>query len=166
MNTKKQNSTGVDRRIHRLLELNQQMNILCRKQERMIQSLLPDAGPELPELSFDDHRRRIYWPGGSVKLGKKSYRFVKTIWLGEDHRAEFVELEEAVWLREPKTKTFVTRRTVSTLAQYAEKNLTEANFPYRIEVVKNFFSREIEGFSLVPDDRQKKNCPSEREGEV
>jgi hypothetical protein len=144
-----QNGT-VDSRLHRILEINLQIDVLRREQEQIVQSLLPD---EEPELFFDDHLRRIYWGCGSVKLGKKAFLFIKTIWLGENHRAEFAELEESVWTQHLETEMFVSRRTVTMLVRHTQKNLTEAHFPYRIEALKNFSNRELEGFRLVLPDR-------------
>jgi len=151
-----QNCEVVDSSLHRLLEINQQIDVLRSEQERIVRSLLPDAKPE---LFFEDHRRRIYWGGGSVKLGKKSYLLVKTIWIGEDHHAEFAEVEENVWLQHADTKMFVHRCAVAMLVRHTQKNLKEANFPYEIEAVKNFSSRELEGFRLVLLGIKKKTLP-------
>ena len=137
----------VDGCLRRLLEVNCQMDVLRRELEQIIQRLLSPNVKQ--ELSFDDHRRRIYWSGGSVKLGKKSYLFIKTLWLGECHQAELAELEENVWAQHIETKAFVARHTVSMLVRHTQKNLTEANFPYKIETVKNFSSQELEGFRLT-----------------
>ena len=150
----------VDARVYRLLEIGNQIDALRREQDRIVQSLLPDTEPE---LFFNDHLRRIYWDGGSVKLGKKSYLFVKTVWFGKEHQAEFAELEENVWMQRAESKTFVARRTVSTLVQHTQNNLTEVNFPYKIEALKNFSSRELEGFRLVLPDNHKKTCPLQSE---
>jgi hypothetical protein len=130
----------------RLLEINRQMESLRTEQERLLQSLLPDGKPE---LFFADHKRRISWSGGSVKLGKKSYLFVKTVWLGENHQVEFSELEETVWKKQLAEKMFISLQTVSMLVRHTQKNLTEVGFPYEIESLKNDSSRELEGFRLV-----------------
>ena len=144
----------VDVRLHRLLEISHDIESLRLEQERLLQSLQPNAAPE---LSFDDDRRRIYWDGGSVKLGKKSYRFTKTIWFGENHQADFSEVEENVWKKYLKTAAFVPLRTVTMLVRHTQKNLTEAGFPYEIETLKNFSSRELEGFRLVSRTVRKKS---------
>ena len=169
-NTKALDSIGsrdypvtVDGYLRRLLEVNNQMDVLRSELERIVRLLLPDVKPE---LSFDDQLRRIYWGGGSVKLGKKSYLFIKTLWFGENHQAEIVELEENVWAQQIETKAFVARRTVSMLARHTQKNLTEVNFPYKIEPVKNFSSQELEGFRLVLQNDQKKFFPSQTENVV
>jgi len=149
----------VDNRIYRLLKISQEMAALRNELEKILQSLLPDT---MPELFFDDPRRRIYWGNGSVKLGKKSYIFVKTVWLGEDHKAEFADLEENVWIQNTEKKMFVDRSTVAMLVRHAQKNLTEANFPYEIESIKNFSSQELEGFRLVFSGDKKKILHSEK----
>jgi DNA-binding response OmpR family regulator len=136
----------ADQRLYRLLEISQKIVELQREQTQILQSLLPNT---MPELVFDDQRRRIYWGGGSVKLGKKSYLFVKTVWNGEGHHAEFAELEENVWMLQAETEMFVDRSTVAMLVRHTQKNLTDADFPYKIEGVKIFSSRELEGFRLV-----------------
>jgi len=149
--------------LHRLLEIIRQISSLCQELQQCLQSLLPETEQE---LLFNDDRRRIYWDGGSVKLGKKSYLFIKTIWQGENHQAEFAELEENVWMQDSKPETFVARRTVSTLVQHTQKNLEEANFPYKIEPIKNFPCRELVGFRLLLANDQKKTFPLEEEAPV
>ena len=144
----------VDGCLNRLLEISSQIESLRYEQERLLQSLLPSAEPE---LFFDDNRHRIGWRSGSVKLGKKSYRFVKTIWLGENHQVEFSELEENIWGQQLKKKMFVPLSTVAMLVRHTQKNLTEAHFPYKIEPIKNFSSRELEGFRLVSRTIRKKS---------
>jgi len=138
----------VDCRLHRLLEISQQVVTLCKEQERLLQSFLPD-GKQV--LSFVDHKRRISWVGGSVKLGKKSYQFVKQLWLGENHQVELSELEESVGNKqlEEKGKMPIIPQTFSKLVQDTQENLVEANFPYEIEILKNNASQELEGFRLV-----------------
>ena len=149
----------VDHRLYRLLEINQEIAALRQEQEKILQSLLPDT---MPELFFDDLRRRISWGGGSVKLGKKSYFFVKTVWLGENHQAEFADLEENVWIQNTEKRMFVDRSTVAMLVRHTRKNLTEANFPYEIESIKNFSSQELEGFRLVFLGDKKKILQTEK----
>ena len=153
------NAISADNRLFRLLEISQEMAVLRQEQEQILKSLLPDT---MPELLFDDQRRRIYWGGGSVKLGKKSYLFVKTVWQGEDHKAEFAELEENVWTQYTDRKMFVDRSTVAMLVRHTQKNLTEANFPYEIESIKNFSSQELEGFRLVFPAVKKKILQTEK----
>ena len=159
-----ENEFAVDGRLYRLLEINQEMAALRCEQEQILKSLLTNSEPE---LSFDDQRRRIYWEGGSVKLGKKSYLFVKTVWRGENHQAEFAELEENVWLRHAETEEmFVDRCTVSMLARHTQKNLNEAHFPYLIEPIKNFSGRELEGFRFVFPGQKKKILPQKPESMI
>jgi hypothetical protein len=138
----------VESRLHRLIEINRQVVTLCKEQDRLLQSFLPEGDQE---LSFSDPKRRISWAGGSVKLGKKSYLLVKTIWLSEDHQVEFSELEESTWNKqlEEKGKVFFSPQTISMLVQQTQKNLVEANFPYEIESLKNNSSLGFEGFRLV-----------------
>ena len=138
----------VDNRLHRLFKINQQIITLCKEQERLLQVFLPD-GKQV--LSFVDHKRQISWAGGTVKLGKKSYQFVKTLWLGENNQVEFSELEKSVWEKqlEEKEKKPISPLTVSKLVQDTQENLVEANFPYEIETLKNESSQELEGFRLV-----------------
>ena len=149
------NSEGMlDSCLCRLLEISRQIEVLRCELDATLQSLLSDAEPE---LIFNDNRRRISWGNSSVKLGKKSYRFVKTIWLGENHQVTFAEVEENVWGQQIKKKMFVPLSTVAMLVRYTQKNLTEAYFPYKIEPVKNFSSRELEGFRLVSRIARKKS---------
>ena len=146
--------SAIDSCLCRLLEISRQIESLRSEQDRLLQSLLPSAEPE---LIFDDNRCRIGWQSGSVKLGKKSYRFVKTIWLGENHQVEFSEVEENVWGKQLEKKMFVPLSTVAMLVRHTQKNLTEAHFPYKIESIKNFSSRELEGFRLLSRIARKKS---------
>jgi len=138
----------IKSRLPRILAIGRQIESLRNEQERLIRSLLPDG--EL-ELYFDDHKRRISWASGSVKLNKKFYLFIKTIWLGKNHQVKFSELEESVWNKqlEEKGKMFISLQTVSMLLQHAQKKLAKANFPYEIEPLKNNSSHGLEGFRLV-----------------
>ena len=148
--TKKSDSEiNVYGHVHRLFEICRQIDNLRQELERHLRSLLPEAEPE---LFFNDDRRRIYWNNGSIKLGKKSYLFIQTLWQGKNHQAEFAELEESVWMQDPEMEAFVARRTVSTLVQHTQKNLTEAYFPYKVESIKDISNRQLEGFRLVPAD--------------
>jgi len=148
--------TVVKSRFPRILEISRQINSLCNEQERLIQSLLPDGNLE---LYFDDNKYRISWGSGYVKLGKKFYLFVKTIWLGKNHQVEFSELEESVWnkQREEKGKMFISQQTIPMLVQDTQKKLEEANFPYEIESLKNNSSQELEGFRLVVQTTRKES---------
>jgi len=148
--------TMVKSRLPRILEISRQIESLHSEQERLIQSLLPDGDLE---LYFDDNKRRISWGSGSVKLGKKFYLFVKTIWLGKNHQVEFSELEGSEWnkQREEKGKMFISQQTVSMLVQHAQENLAEAGFPYEIESLKNDPSQELEGFRLVAQTIRKES---------
>ena len=146
----------IKNRLPRILEISRQMESLRSEQERLIQSLLPDGDLE---LYFDDHKRRISWASGSVKLGKKFYLFVKTIWLGKNHQVEFSELEASEWnkQREEKGKMFISQQTVSMLVQHTQENLAEAGFPYEIESLKNDSNQELEGFRLVAQTIRKES---------
>jgi len=154
---------AVDGYLRRLIEVHSQLDTLRRELERIVRQITPDVKPE---LSFNDLRRRIYWNGGSVKLGKKSYSFVKTLWLGKRHQAELAELEENVWTQQIETEAFIARCTISMLVRHTQKNLIEAGFPYKIEPVKNFSSLELEGFQLVLPNNQKKILSVEMEGVI
>ena len=138
----------VDHRVQRLLEIRQQMVTLCQEQERLLQSFLPD-GKQV--LSFVDPKRRISWVGGSVKLGKKSYQFVKKLWLGENHQVELSEFEASGGNKPLAEKEIMPLipQAVAKLIQDTQDNLVEAHFPYEIEILKNNSSQELEGFRLV-----------------
>ena len=58
----------IKSRLPRILEISRQIESLRNEQDRLLQSLLPDG--EL-ELYFDDHKRRINWASGYVKLNKE-----------------------------------------------------------------------------------------------
>ena len=151
---------GTHTQLYRLSEISRQIDVLRQEQERIFQLLLPDTEPD---LFFDDDKRRIYWSGGSVKLGKKSYAFVKTLWHGKDRCADLAELEENVWMKYPETETFIDRCTVTMLARHTQKNLNEVHFCYEIESVKNPSNQELTGFRLILLYPKKKNLQTKKE---
>jgi DNA repair exonuclease SbcCD ATPase subunit len=78
-------------------------------------------------LEFDTASRTIRWVGGSVKLGKKPYKFVKALYHAKKRRAVSHWLIQKVWGNELKHKSTV-KSTVTRL----NKRLEETNCPYKV----------------------------------
>jgi len=163
------------------LELRRQIDELVatlaelRKQEsEIIRQML--SGVEVPEvpLQFDDKMQTVQWFGKSLKLGGKSYLFLKTLWYAPRHRKKIESLEQSVWkLKKPwnpkehrrqvavKTKKevrrvkvasrFLSQNTLKLFLFRLQKRLRSAHFPYKIVPVKNRkngITGEIVGYRL------------------
>ncbi|MDR1491904.1 MAG: hypothetical protein LBT05_04190 [Planctomycetaceae bacterium] len=63
-----------------------QLVTLLAEEDQIIRQTLPESqNAEIP-LQFDDVKRTISWFGGSVRLAKKQYLLVKTLWQSKEHR--------------------------------------------------------------------------------
>jgi hypothetical protein len=111
------------------------------------------------ELHFEGDQRTITWNGGCLKLGHKSYVFIKTLWGGNRHTASVDKIERRVWLikqrkkrvvkignRTIKTDT-VSRNTFNSFLQRLRNEL-RGNFPYKITPIKSRETREIAAYRL------------------
>ncbi|GHT41928.1 hypothetical protein FACS189443_4320 [Planctomycetales bacterium] len=67
--------------------------VLENKKRKLYQSSSSAQNEEVP-LNFDDVGRTIRWNRGSIRLSKKPYLFVKTLWNAPRHRAEIDTLEK------------------------------------------------------------------------
>ena len=126
-------------------------------------------GTEQPEvlLQFDDKNLTVHWFDKSLKFGKKSYLFVKTLWEAPKHRKKTESLERSVWKSESRKQTrlvsvrtkngirkvrvvsrFLSRNTLKLFLFRLQNRLQSANFPYKIVPVKNRKAGEIVGFRL------------------
>ena len=150
----------IDDLVEKLAELRKQENEILR------QMLSDTEQPEIP-LNFDDKSQTVHWFDKSLKLGKKSYLFVKTLWLAPKHRKRTESLEQSVWKsRSRKQSRQVTVRTqngirkVRVVSRFLQRNtlklflfrlqnrLQLALFPYKIVPVKDRKTGEIIGFQL------------------
>ena len=132
----------------RLVEIQTELDSLMRRMQELhteqaaiIAGLCDLPGPA---LEFDEPERTIRWQAGSVKLGPKAFRFVRTIWESKNHRATCEKIERCTWGK----RQFVASNTVSGLVRDVRKVLKKAGFPYKIVPVKNFLTLEIKGFTL------------------
>ena len=82
------------------------------------------------QLTFDSNGKTIRWNGGSVRLGKKPYTFVKALY--EKRRMRINGIAKAVW-GESLTPSETIRVTVCNL----RKKLAMANFPYEVMTVES-----------------------------
>ena len=135
---------------------------------------------EVP-LHFDDESQTVRWHGKSLKLGGKSYLFLKTLWNAPRHRKKMESLEQSVWktrgrkrsrLVSVKTKTgtrkvrvtsrFVSQNTLKLFLFRLQNRLLSVQFPYKIVPLKDKESAEIVGHKLKCTKRYingKKNVP-------
>ena len=78
-------------------------------------------------LAFDDAERLIRWAGGEVRLGKKAYLFVKTLYQANGQKLPVSIADAKVW-----GKSGVSRGAVRTRDWRIRRTLRKAIFPYRI----------------------------------
>ncbi|MCL2744645.1 MAG: helix-turn-helix domain-containing protein [Planctomycetaceae bacterium] len=103
-----------------------------------------------PELVFDDEKRTIKWEGSYVKLSKKQFVFIKTLWNGKNHTATLDEIEETVWYQTvPAKKMFLVKNTIFALVNRLRNSVIVAEFPYHIESVRIDSDVELSGYRLV-----------------
>ena len=132
----------IDALIERIVEL--------RVQEK---SLIAPHFPEYAEttLRLDEARRTISWLGGSCKLSPKEFLFVKTLWNGKDHFAEWSVIEETVWAERFHKKVsapFVPKNTVKVFLLRLQTKLAQSHFPYIIVSVSGSRSQGTRGWQL------------------
>jgi len=135
---------------------------------------------EVP-LQFDDQSQTVCWLNQSLKLGGKSYLFIKTLWHAPRHRKKTESLEQSVWktrgrkrkrwatvktkkgVRKVRVTTpFVPQNTLKLFLFRLQNRLQSAQFPYKIMPVKDKKSAEIVGHKLKCTKRytkDKKNVP-------
>lgn len=117
------------------------------ERERIESSLFRLPGPE---LSFDDLRRGIVWHDRTIRLGQKSYLFVKTLWQGGDrHRAKIERIESVVFkVGDGHRKMFLSVNTLRSFVNRLCMELKKQSFPYEIRNIKEKKTQEIRGYFL------------------
>ena len=78
-------------------------------------------------LVFDPDGRTIRWDGGSVRLGKKPYKFVQALYLAKKKRMRIAGIAKAVWGNELEPHS-----TIRVAFCRLKPKLEIANFPYKI----------------------------------
>lgn len=148
-------------------ELVEKLAVLREKENEVLRKMF--SGSEYPEvvLQFDDRDKTIMWFDKSLKLGTKSYLFIKTLWYAPRHRKKIESLEQVVWqskfqkqkrLVAVKTKTevhkvrvasrFLSQNTLKLFLFRLQNRIRSALFPYKIVPMKDKKSGEIVGYVL------------------
>ena len=158
----------IDDLIARLAELR-------AKENEILRQMFPVADRPEVLLHFNDRSQTVMWFDKSVKLGGKSYRFIKTLWKAPQHRKKIGSLEQSVWktkfrqqkrLAMVKTKTgihkvrvssrFVLQNTLKLFLFRLQNRLRSVRFPYKVSPVKDKMSSEIIGYKLTCTKRYSK----------
>ena len=101
-----------------------------------------------PAITFDGDGRTIRWDDGEIKVGPKSWLFLKTLWRGgKKHRAKLDRIERNVW----GEGRFVPSNTIAQMAKRLSETLKNTNFPYKILPAKKKETLEIQGYQLSYD---------------
>ncbi|MDR1268084.1 MAG: hypothetical protein LBK82_01035 [Planctomycetaceae bacterium] len=156
------------------IAMNQRLSEIWKERETLLQRLselqieewtiiqVSVSGKEFPvvRLDFNDVTQTIRWQGHLLRLAKKPYWFVKTLWAAKHHRATISKIERCVWKSKTK-KIFIERHAVCTMINRTQKKLDEAAFPYKIRTLKTKMKKgskpEIKGWRLVCAQRTKKD---------
>ena len=150
----------IDELVAKLAELRKQENEIIRQ-------MLRNTEPSEVPLLFDDKNQTVTWFDHSLKLGGKSYLFIKTLWQAPMHRKKIEGLEQTVWKskgtkqnRQITVKTkkgirrvqvasrFLSQNTLKLFLFRLQNRLGAAQFPYKIVPVKNRKNGEIVGYGL------------------
>jgi len=156
------------------LELRRQIDELVEKltelralENEVVRQMFSDSEqPEIP-LQFDDSTKTVRWLDKSLKLGGKSYLFIKTLWNAPRHRKKIESLEQSVWKSKGRKKSrqitvktakgvrkvnissrFLSQNTLKLFLFRLQNRLRSAQFPYKITPLKNRISAEIVGYGL------------------
>ncbi|MDR3196966.1 MAG: hypothetical protein LBU34_03765 [Planctomycetaceae bacterium] len=138
-----------------------EVNLLRAEEWSIVQLLIPEKDRYEEPLEFNDTKRMIRWKYGTIRVGPKMYRLIKTLWKGKRHRATIEKIERTVWnvgnQKRCRKDLFVDRHTIFTLICRTQKELKKNGFPYEVVTGKNFSTQEIKGFRLVYAPRKKNN---------
>jgi hypothetical protein len=140
----------IDALIERIVTLRVLENSLIAQQ-------LP-INSEIP-LRWNEATRMIFWLGGSCRLSPKQFLFVKTLWDGKDHFAEWSDIEETVWaekIHKKPNQLFVPKNTVSVFLFRLQAKLAKSHFPYTILSVIEKNNQSTSGWCLVITENYKK----------
>jgi len=80
-------------------------------------------------LTFDPDGKTIRWNGGSVRLGEKPCKFVRTLF--EKRRVLFTSMATVVW-----GNSLIPSETIRVTVCNLRKALVKANFPYEIITIE------------------------------
>jgi hypothetical protein len=118
-------------------------------ENELVQKELPNGSRAQQKLAFDETKLTISWLGGSVKLTKVPYRFIKTLWSSDRHRTGIDVIEQNVWQIEQKNRVFIPRSTICSCVSRTNATLQKAKCPYKIKPSLSRSTREIKGYKLI-----------------
>jgi hypothetical protein len=142
-----------------IVKLRLLIDSLSSEASSIIASVIAAEVSNLIELYFETDRRTITWNGGSLKLGHKSWLFIKTLWEGGRHVASVEKIEKVVWGGKVRKKRLVKvgnrtikadtipRNTLNSFLLRLRVHLRGV-FPYKIISVKSRETREIAAYRL------------------
>ncbi|MDR1492095.1 MAG: hypothetical protein LBT05_05185 [Planctomycetaceae bacterium] len=156
-------------------EIRQEINHLLQRfatvlteEDEILRQTLPESEIAEVPLQCDDAKKTISWFDSSLRLSRKQYLLIKTLWESENHKADLTEIEEIVWEKELQGKIAIERHAILTLVSRVQTKLEQKSFPYQIEAHKikilggqekpvrikspnrrNYTSIEISGYQLI-----------------
>ncbi|MDR2439756.1 MAG: hypothetical protein LBE12_10365 [Planctomycetaceae bacterium] len=144
----------IDRLVHQISELQTEGQTIIQTSSSNTKHL------PVVLLNFNDAAQTIGWKGNLLRLAKKSYWLVKTLWMAKRHRATITKLESCVWKGTPRKGCFIERHAICSMINRTRKKLEEVDFPYKIKTlktkIKNHAKPQIKGWQLVCAQRTKK----------
>ncbi len=132
---------------HRLLEIRRELEVhhhaietLRTEEGRLLAAVMRLPGPE---LRFDADGKTVRWQTASVRVSKKAWRFLETLWKSPKRRARTNRLGRYVWndelVRDNNISVFVTR---------LNETLRNAGCPYEIKSIRDRRTGRRIGFRL------------------
>ena len=135
------------------------IDLLLSESHSIISFVVTENLSDDVELCFEEDYRTVRWSGGSLKLGHKSWVFIKTLWNGKRHTVSVNKIEREVWVVSKRKKRLckigkrtiktdmISRNTFNSFLQRLKKELS-GKFPYKIIPVKSRETREISAYRL------------------
>ena len=127
----------MDSWFDRLLVLRQERVTLLERLSDIDRQEFTILAKEKCPLTFNEDTRIIQWNNKCLKLGKKMFHILCTLYFAENHELLITDLEEAVW-GEAK------HGTIKTAISRLDTLLNDTGFPFYVESTKNEGGDKIE----------------------
>ncbi|MDR3108654.1 MAG: winged helix-turn-helix domain-containing protein [Planctomycetaceae bacterium] len=137
--------------IHRKVDIHLQEVLKLRSEEAAILEMIQNQSKEtVTDLFFDEQRQTIRWADGMVKLSRKQFSLMKTLWNNDERTETLAEIESSIWNEVgSEDKPFVEKNTIFALVSRLRNSVSDVGFPYEIVGVKNSETSELQGYCLV-----------------
>ena len=116
---------------------------------KQLEKMITGGEREPVTLMFDKVKRTICWSGGNIKLGRKSFRFVRLLYHAKNKRATSTCVAKYVWRNATEPQ-----HNINVLFYRLEESLAKANFPY--EILSRTLTERVKELHDVPTNKTRK----------